>query len=154
MASRLAAISLDGYLSVWNELDPNAGRTVLEDAVDNPKLKRWFPQLEAAAGLDSCSAGRLHRALAAGAPVWAFRILVWGGLTNAISTVDLSDLLSAIAKAPDGWAVAVNILAMRLNSDAGDRTNFDRLLEVGCDLLLEVDPTQKSRIRPASTALR
>lgn len=136
--------ALLGYLSAWRELDPDAVRSVLDAAVNNPKLIRRVPELEAAAGLDGSSAERLHRALAAGTPVWAFKILVLGRLTDSISTVDLSSLVSAIATAPDGWEIAVDILAMRLRSDAGDRTNFDLLLELGRDLLLKVDTTRKS----------
>lgn len=136
--------SLIGYISAWIELDPDAGRAVLEDAVRDPTLVRWLPQLEAAAGLDGFSADRLLRALAAGAPVWAFRILVFGRLTDAMSAADLSSLLSAIAAAPDGWAVAIDILAMRLGSDGGDRTNFDLLLDLGRDLLSKIDLTRQS----------
>lgn len=140
-------IPLRGYLSVWKELDPDAVERVLEDAVNNPKLLRWLPELEAAAGFDGSSVDRLRRALVAGAPVWAFQVLKFGRLTDEIATVDLTNLLSAIAAAPNGWAVAVDILAMRLFSDAGDRTNFDVLYRLGRDLLLKVDPTQESSKR-------
>lgn len=136
--------ALIGFLSIWRESDPAAGRAVLEDALRNTKLIKLSPQLEVASGFDGSSADRLNRALASGAPASAFRILALGRLTDAIPTVELSRLLSAIAAAPNGWAVAVDILAMRLSSDGGDRTNLEQIYDVGRGLLLNLELSDKS----------
>jgi hypothetical protein len=138
---------LMGYLSVWQEMDSTAVRAVVDRSINDARLTQWLPQLEIAVGLDGSSVGRFHRALAAGAPPWAFRVLSFGRLTDAISPVDLSGLLSSLAAAPDGWAVAVDILAMRLRSDLGDHADVGSLLSLGRTLLLSVEPHSSAHRR-------
>lgn len=138
---------LAGYLSVWQELDPLGARRAIDAAIDDVSLRQWVPQLEAAIGLDGSSVERLTRALAAGAPAWAFRILSSGRLTDAMSPPDLANLLSALAAAPDGWAVAVDVLSMRLRSETGDHTSFNSLLSLGRTLLLAIEPRSKAHQR-------
>ncbi len=57
---------------------------------------------------------------------------------------DLARFLAILADLTDGWAVAVDVLAMRLLSRMGDTADLEPLLNLGRSLL--------SRIEPASNA--
>ena len=135
--------SLMGYLSGWHQFDPVAARTVVDHAISDPRLTRWVPQLEIAVGFDDSSIGRLQRALAAGAPAGAFRILSLGRLTDAIRPSDLSAFLDCLAASKDGWVVAIDILAMRLRSDSGTHGDVSSLFHLGRTLLLQIDPRSR-----------
>ena len=128
-----------GYLSAWHELDPPAARAAIDAATNDVGLIQWVPQLESAVGLNGSSVERLTRALAAGAPAWAFSTLSWGRLTDAMSPPDLAGVLSSLAAAPDGWAVAVDVLSMRLRWETGDREKLCSLLTLGRSLLLRLN---------------
>ena len=82
-------------------------------------------------------AARLKRSVALGkAPITAFRFLGWGRAADALSGADLKELLFAIAAPPQGYAIATDILSMRLHSNKDNKiAHPPELLEAGRELL-------------------
>jgi len=137
--------ALVGYLWAWKELDLDSCQAALECAANDIRLIAWLPQFETVVGFVGSSADRLHRALNAGAPVSAFSMLAYARLTDAICMVELSNLLSAIAMVPNGWAVAVHVLATQLRANESSQIEFDLLLECGRKLLIESNLSVQTR---------
>lgn len=94
---------------------------------------------------DDRAVSRLLCSASAGvAPVHAFRMLAGGRATDAISSGDLRRLLRVIASAPQGWPVAIDILAMRFHSTFANDGERLGMAALGRELLLQFDPLAKS----------
>lgn len=131
---------LKGYLAeLWNE-DRDMAQELLDAALVQPTLVPLVPALHSAVQLDTRGVDRLKRTLLAGeVPIWAYQSLAWGQTTDQVPGVDLRELLLLILKHPDGFPVALEILYMRLFSDATEhRTHEPEIIEIGRDLLLRV----------------
>jgi hypothetical protein len=88
-------------------------------------------------GLDERGVDRLHQALHMGmAPIWMYRNLALGRATDQLAGKVLRSLIMAIADQPDGFDVALDILAMRLFTDRSvPREHEPQLIEAGRELL-------------------
>ena len=131
---------LIGFLAELWKRDRNLAQHLLDSAVDQPALVVFLPVLHTAVELDEHGVARLKRALSAGqVPIWMYRNLAYGRVTEHLTGNALKDLLLLIADEADGFDVAVEILAQRLFSDSStQRRHEPELLETGQELLRRV----------------
>ena len=142
------ATVLGGFLSAWKEIDGESVEQVLDDAVADPDLARFLPYLQAMIGLDDSGVARLLRSASNGAATaHSFRVLAAGRLTDRICSGDLRRLLLAVERKPNGWPVAVDILAMRFSSTFDDEAERPELAEFGRELLVQLDPLSEAHQR-------
>lgn len=131
---------LRGFLSeVW-ERERELAQGFLDRALDEPALASFLPMLHTAVEIDERGADRLKQALKSGkAPISMYQHLAYGRATDMLSGEALRDLLHLVSEHPDGFDVALEILAMRYFSDRLDkREHAPALLEAGRDLLQRI----------------
>lgn len=128
---------LRGFLVELWEQDKELAQELLDAALDQPPLLANLPLLYSAVGLDERGVERLEQALKTGrVPIWMFRNLACGRVTDYLSGRMLKNLLLLIADQDDGFDVALEILDMRLFSDHSDKRKHElELLEAGQELL-------------------
>jgi hypothetical protein len=128
-----------GFLMGTNKSDGLGCELFLEEALHHETLASCFPVLQTAVPITERGAQRLKEALAMGkAPVWQFRFLGWGRASDVITGADLKELLLLIARLPDGYAVATDILSMRFHSERDKKVvHLPELIEAGRTLLSE-----------------
>lgn len=126
-----------GFLSELWEQDRALVQYLLDSALDQPALVDFLPVLHSAVELDTRGAQRLGRALSAGqVSVTMCQSLAYGRVTEHLGGRVLKDLLLLIAEQPNGFEVALEILAMRLHSDRrAERSHDANVLEAGRELL-------------------
>lgn len=126
-----------GFLSELWAHDEDLVQRLLDAALDQPALMVFLPVLHSPAMLDLRGIERLKRGLEAGrVPVRMYSNLAFGGTTAELPGEALRELLLHIAGQPDGFEVAVEILAMRFHSDrSSQREHAPELCEVGRQLL-------------------
>ncbi|MCS3765546.1 MULTISPECIES: hypothetical protein [Bradyrhizobium] len=108
-----------GVLQGLLKRDQALGDVVLDAALSSTTLGKSFPLLQASATIDGPALGRLHKSLDLGlAPIEAFNNLAYGRACEKIPGPEFRDLLLAISRDPGGIPVALEIIAMRLHSDA------------------------------------
>jgi hypothetical protein len=135
---------LRGYVSGANERNAGDANRLLDDALGDPILSAYMPDLQVAVPVDESGLARLHHALDF-APARRYRVLAWGRASDPIPGRELRLLLSAIAAKPDGHDVGVEILYMRVFADRREKKPVDpELVEAGRDLLLHL-PSMHSR---------
>jgi hypothetical protein len=129
--------TLSGFLQGSNSVDTEFTESVLDAALDHETLSVWFPILQTSVGITSRGVARLKKSVALGkAPEEAFRHLAWGRASDALTGADLKELLLAIAAKPKGYAIATDILSMRLHSDDDKKVAHPpELVEAGRELL-------------------
>jgi hypothetical protein len=110
---------------------------LLDEAVNHPVLGEWLPELQASVTIDAGGVGRLRQALDLGkAAVGHFHVLVFGRVCEPIPGPEFRDLMLAIGAKTDGNRVALEILSMRLHSDAeAKRDPLPETIEAGRTLL-------------------
>lgn len=128
---------LRGFLCELWERDRNLAQNLLDAALDQPALVMFLPALHSAVALDDRGVERLKRALSMGqVSVLTYRSLAFGRGVDHLKGDVLKELLLLIAKQPDGFEVALEILEMRLYSDRSAQRNFEpKLLQAGRELL-------------------
>ncbi|MCK1354230.1 hypothetical protein IVB56_25015 [Bradyrhizobium sp. CW7] len=128
-----------GFLNGLEARDNAQANALLDEAVDNPILAPWLPTLQTAVTIDDKGVARLRRALDLGkAPIGQYFSLVYGGVCEPIPGPAFRDLVLAIGAKPDGNRIALEILAMRLHSDAtAKRTPLPESAEAGRRLLVD-----------------
>jgi hypothetical protein len=124
---------LMGFLLGLSTVDAALTEALLDEAVDHDTLAEWFPALQTSVPISKAGAERLKRAVALGmAKAGAFSFLGWGRPTDAVSGQDLKELLLALAKMPDGYKVAIDILSMRFYADKDQQDAYPtELIETG-----------------------
>lgn len=126
---------LCGYLSGLSQTDLACVAGLLDKALVHATLGAWLPVLQCAVPIDKRGVERLMKALDF-APVRGFACLVGGRTSDPIAPRDLKPLLLAIAAKPAGFAIAVDILAMRIYSDKSqERELHPEIIEAGKELL-------------------
>ncbi|MFC6949497.1 hypothetical protein ACFQI9_33710 [Paraburkholderia dipogonis] len=117
---------LRGYVAeVW-KTNQNTAQRILDSAYEHPALQPVFVQLQASRPLDERGAARLIGAVGAGmSPVSQFSYLKFGGITAELRGAALKELLLAIASAPGGWGIAMEILHMRIFADRSAKRPLD-----------------------------
>jgi hypothetical protein len=138
---------LRGFLAeVW-ERDRDLVHNLLDAALDKPTLIKIFPLLQTAVKIDERGVTRLQQALSAQAPVWVYRYLAFGRVTDHVPVGPFKTLLLLIADQPGGFDVALEILYMRFHSDRSEKRDHEKeLLLAGQELLRRVS----FRTNPAS----
>jgi hypothetical protein len=130
-----------GFLSRLHERDPTCAAALLDTAVDDEVLGPLLPILQTAVPIDQDGVARLNRALAldrtSGA---AYRNLAGGRVVDNVPGAELRGLLAGIAGKPDGLDAAMEILFMRLYSDASQHRPADPDLGVAARELLMARP--------------
>ena len=136
-ADRREVSVLRGFLAeVW-EKDQDLAQELLDGSLENSVLTSFTPAWHTAVCLDGRGLQRLKKVLVSGgAPVWMYRNLAFGRVTDHLEAAELATLLQVIAVQPDGFDVALEILYMRLHSDrSAQRSHAARLLQAGRDIL-------------------
>lgn len=131
---------LCGFLNALWERNPELSNRLLDDALEDAALATFIPVLQIVVGVDDRGLGRLKRALTHGnGSIEAFRHLAWGRPLELISAADFRELVLAIAAKPSGLDVAVEILAMRLDSDKRENRSHDcEVIEAGRALMRQL----------------
>ncbi len=134
-----------GFLSGLEARDAAEANALLDEAVDHETMGAWLPLLQTSVTIDEVGVKRLHRALELGqAPIGQFFNLVYGGVCEPISGPAFRDLMLAIGAKPDGNRIALEILSMRLHSDASaERKPLPETVEVGRQLLADYQFTRR-----------
>ncbi len=133
---------LRGFLNGIHEEDAGLAETMLDDAINNDALAQWYPVLETAIGeINEEGFRRLLHSLEVGkAPIFNYRSLEAGRVTEGLNGPDLKTLLLKISDHNEGIYVAVEILYMKLLSAQGN-VSSDEFVEIGCALMLRLDMT-------------
>lgn len=126
-----------GYLYALQQSNPGLVNALLDDAVENKILSRWYPLLQASVPIDRTGLARLHRSLALGlASVFRYGNLSYGRACDLISGQDFRDLVLTIASKPYGPMIAFEILHMRLFADRQKDDGYaPEIIEAGRELL-------------------
>ncbi|MDN5005545.1 hypothetical protein ACFQZO_32315 [Bradyrhizobium sp. GCM10027634] len=136
-----------GFLIGLQKRDPALADKMLDEALGDPAIGPRFPQLQASVTIDALGIARLNKALKLDlAPIHQFQTLAYGRAADAMPGPEFRDLLLAIAKKQGGLTVALEILSMRLFSDAADkRTPVPEVAEAGRVLLDAYEFHKKDR---------
>lgn len=130
--SLLEGILLGADASAWAEAR-------LEEAGADPDLAPAIVSLHLAGRIDAAAIDRLERALKSGVvKPYAFRLLAYGGSSEAVDAGDLARLLAALVSQPDGLAPALDILRMRFHADeTASRPVAPELIRFGRQILAD-----------------
>ncbi|MCJ9700326.1 hypothetical protein [Bradyrhizobium sp. SHOUNA76] len=108
-----------GFLQGLLKRDEALGNVILDEVLSDPTLGASFPLLQTSAPIDERALGRLHESLDRGqAPIEAFTNLAYGRACENVAGPALRDFVLAISRKPGGVMVALEIISMRLHSDA------------------------------------
>lgn len=131
---------LSGYLNGVYEGDRNLANAFLDEAVHDLTLAQFFPQLQVSIGLDRAGIVRLYDSLGLeNCPIWAYKALGDGRISECLSGPDIRRLLLKIAAIPSGFEVAVYILQMRLYLDQDSkREHAPEIIDVGQEFLKQL----------------
>jgi hypothetical protein len=138
-----------GFLNGLKGTDPKLVNDLLDDALENEVLARWYPVMQTAVGIDKEGLSRLIRSLELGkAWIGVYRNLEAGGVTHQLSGHDFNELLLKISDKPEGVGIAIEILSMRL-SFARSQSTTSEIIEIGCELLRKLKLGQREEPSPA-----
>jgi hypothetical protein len=109
---------LRGFIHGLQGRDEELADTILDEAVEDPTVAPWFPELQAGCTLNARAIERLRRALEYGrANIESYRSLAYGRASDDIPGPELRDLALHIARQTGGNAVAMEIVSMRIFGD-------------------------------------
>lgn len=137
-----------GFLFGLSQKSRELTDRILDAAVDDETLAIHFPALQSVAEINTGAVERLMLSLAGGrAPIYAYRCLSGGRATEPMSGADMRRLIGEIARKPEGFGVAVEILGMRIHGEREKETAPDEdLLRAGRELVLQI-PLDSRRAR-------
>lgn len=119
---------LFGVLEGIHQRDEPLAQEVLDEAVQNSKLRNIIVDLQLIVPSDPAGVARLHRALDFDdTPLQQFKELVWYRPLDTFSETDLRDLMLKVLDRPDGAKIVLEGLDMRL----GDITLGPALKDLG-----------------------
>jgi hypothetical protein len=128
---------LCGFLNAISLTYPEITEQILNEAVVDEILAVCFPQVQTTVKINEQGVERLKLSLNNNlAPVWTYRYLAYGRAHESINDENLCDLLRLLISKPDGLAVAVDILQMRLR---GIEDCSSIIASFGQELLVQVD---------------
>jgi hypothetical protein len=125
-----------GFLSGLHQTGPSLAGALLDEAIEDEILGKWYPALETAKGtISTLGLSRLIRSLKVGkAPIHTYSILRSGGVTHGLAGPDFNELLLSISDCADGADIAIGILSMRLSFSRA-QSSPEELITIGCELL-------------------
>jgi hypothetical protein len=134
-------LAFEGFLNGLHGKAPEVVDEILDESLTDECLGQKFPRLQAAILIDRRGVERLKQCLTLGlAQITEFEALSGGRATDPISGEDLQALISRIASKPEGALVALDILHMRLWSDAQQKKALSpELTQAGCDVLKRIE---------------
>ena len=137
---------LCGFLHAMHARSPEVANLFLDDALQHAILAPWYPILQIAVGIDRQGVDRLKRSLVLGkAPIWIYRNLAAGRVTDPISGKDFKEPVLEIAAKPDGLDAASDIVYMRLHSAEGQKQSLaPEIIDAGCELLRHLKFTKQN----------
>jgi hypothetical protein len=118
-ADNPCGLFLCGFLHGLQMRDGDLVDHLLDEALHDPVLASWFPELQAGVAIDNKGVARLHRSLGRGtAPIRAYYAFAYAGTCDGIPELEFKVLLLALAKIPNGMSVAIRALSLRIHSNA------------------------------------
>jgi len=135
---------LCGFLDGLQERDVDLVHAILDDAANDAKLKAVLPILQSAVSLDARGVGRLMESLRSGnSPIWSYRNISLWRTTDVLAPEDVRRLLLEIASKPDGSAIAVYMLHMRVAMDESEKQKTtEEIIGAGQVILYEWEFTR------------
>lgn len=133
-----------GLLAGWHGTDAAAADLFLDAAVLDPVWGQSFPELQCVVGLENRGIERVFEALNAKlAPIWQYRYLAMGGLTDALDVRTIGKLVQALSGLSGGPTVAIDLLGMVIHSGRVKNDDFrqDVALQIGY-FLIDTDLTE------------
>ncbi|KGT80469.1 hypothetical protein MA20_07730 [Bradyrhizobium japonicum] len=119
VSGSVSLIFIRGALSGWNNANPIGVTSFLDDALYDEVWGKWFPELQLRVKLDARGHERLLKSLDLGiSPIWQYRYLGMGRATDPLSIRQISSLVDAISKKPNGLEVALDVLGMVIHCAA------------------------------------
>ena len=92
-----------GFLNALHSKNSELVDRLLDDAVNDQTLARWYPELQTAVPFAQHAADRLMRSLTVGkAPIWMYRSLAYGRVMDPLLSGEFKKLLLEIARRPGG----------------------------------------------------
>jgi hypothetical protein len=136
---------LQGFLKELHACNSGMTDAILDESCSCPILGQRYPLLQTAVRIDKRGFERLRRSLALGkAPIEIYSILAYGRGLHHVQAADLRVLLEEIASKQGGLETALEILAIRLHSDAGEPEDaVDEILEAGRGLMRQFAFTKR-----------
>lgn len=126
-----------GFLNAISEKNTNLSEELLNEATTDKVIGVAYPWLQTSVKIDAHGVERLKRSLEFGAaPIWAYRNLGYGRVHESIDDSALCVLLRLIYSKPEGTAIAVEILRMRLHKQSESTELSDSIVSVGQEMLL------------------
>ena len=131
---------LRGFIAELWQHKRDVAESLLDSALHQPALHAFLPALHTAVELDARGVERIKTAVSQGHVLaWMCRTLAFGQATDRLEGGALKDLVLFIADQPDGFPVALEILAMRLHTDASAKRNHMPLvIDAGRELLRRI----------------
>lgn len=127
---RVAA--LRGFIHELVQCHSVAADPILDSAVSDSALGRYFPLLQSSVSIDGKALSRLNGALAAGiAPIDQYANLGLGGVIDDAPPTDLAAFIVAISAESGGSAVAIHLLNMFLHGSTAGSSASDEIVECG-----------------------
>ncbi len=104
---------IHGLLTGWRKMKLGEAEAFLDQALHDEVWGRWFPELQLCVGLDESGYKRLLKSLELGrSPIWQYRYLGAGRVTDALSINQILSLVGAISKSQNGLPVAIEVFGM------------------------------------------
>jgi len=139
-------VTLCGFLDVLQVAGRQLVDNLLDNALEDETLARWYPLLQTAVDIGKQDVKRLMLSLALGkAPIRTYGSLSGGRTTDPISGPDFRDLLLEISAKPEGLDVATEIIYMRFLSYESRKQDCDaETLETGRKLIRQLNFTKRN----------
>ncbi|NIY78636.1 hypothetical protein HCZ23_04030 [Celeribacter sp. HF31] len=147
--ARVNPVVLSGFIREVHEDSPVLARKLQEAVLENAKLKEHFVYLLCAAPLEPWGIKRLiELACDKELEAWTFAHISFGRVHEAICDDDLTELIEAIAKLPNGIAAALQILEMRffIERDSAYLPN-EKILSAGRHVIKSLAGKEKDEVR-------
>ncbi len=132
---------LCGFIDGLSQRGPEIADHLLDEAVSDPILGPFFPQLQASMPIGKKGVNRLLQSLEGGlTKAWAYKNLAYTKASDGISPPDYRNILLGVAKLSGGLDAAVDLLGMRLYTMKSNKIDIDSdTLALGRELLSQVD---------------
>lgn len=134
---------LCGFLNALATVDEPLCEALLEEALTDRTLGKWFPGLQSSVTITRAGVDRLKRAASLRiARADAFRFLGWERPADAVNAEDLRDIIDCLAMQEDGYLASVELLASRIHAyDKKKEELPPMLIEAGRQLIASIDFT-------------
>jgi len=132
---------LRGFLNGLSTIDQPLCEALLDEVLTHPTLGGWFPYLQSSVTVTPAGADRLKKAATLGiARPGAFRFLGRERTADAMTALDLQNIVKSVAILKHGYEAAIDILTMRFHSERKEAKELPpELVQAGRELLSSPD---------------